>query len=311
MAKRQARVHGLFVIDKPSGITSHDVVDAIRRRIHERQVGHAGTLDPLATGVLVVVVGAATRLAEFMVGHPKTYRFTVRLGVQTDTDDATGQVVEERPVPSLSPEAIVRVLTTFEGTQEQIPPRYAAIRHQGKRLYEWAREGVTVDPPPRTVTIYRLTLLKWEPPELHLEVTCSAGTYVRALARDLAQALGTVGHVTALRRMASGPFRVEDAVPLTELLKASDWRRYLHPPDAGLVDIKIVDLTPEHAQAMLHGRLLHGLPPGDDDQAWARAYLHGHFIGMIQWDAQQHAWRPRKVFPALITQAITRAMSQP
>ncbi len=290
-------------------MTSHDVVDAIRRLVHERQVGHAGTLDPMATGVLIVAVGAATRLTEFMMGHPKTYQFTVRLGQQTDTDDATGRVIEQQPVPPLSSEDISRVLATFRGTIEQTPPQYAAIRHRGKRLYEWAREGIFVETSPRQVTIYTLTLIQWSPPDLELEVTCSAGTYVRALARDIARALSTVGHVTALRRTASGPFRIEDAVPLSELLQAKDWQRYLRPPDAGLVDMPIRELTPEHAQAMLHGRPLHGLPAAPPNQTWARAYLYGRFVGMIQWDAQQHTWRPRKVFPTLIERALKSPMS--
>ncbi len=305
MARRRPRVHGVLVIDKPAGMTSHDVVDVVRRVVHERRVGHAGTLDPMATGVLVVAVGDATRLVEFMKGHPKTYRFTVRLGVQTDTDDATGRVVAEAPVPPLDETALRQALARFEGEIEQVPPRYAAIRYRGKRLYEWAREGVEVQPPPRRVTIYRWALVAWEPPNLTLDVTCSAGTYIRALARDLAHALGTVGHVTALRRLASGPFREEDAVPLAELEAATDWQRYLRPPDAGLVDMPILEITPEQAQAMLHGRPLHGLPAGAENGAWARAYLQGHFIGLLQWDADHQAWRPRKVFPSLIPAGTT------
>lgn len=298
----RARVHGLFVIDKPAGMTSHDVVDAVRRRVRERQVGHAGTLDPFATGVLVVALGAATRLVEFMIGHPKLYRFTVRLGIQTDTDDKTGRVIAEQPVPPLTEEAIRTALRRFEGEIDQVPPRYAAIRYKGKRLYEWAREGVEVPVAPRRVHVYRLTLVRWQPPDLTLEVACSAGTYVRALARDLAQALGTVGHVTELRRLASGPFREEDAVPLETLLSAPDWKAYLWPPDAGLVDIPILEVTPEQAKALVQGRPIHGQPP-EGDVLWRRVYVEGRFIGMVLWDAERQAWRPRKMFPQFLLQS--------
>lgn len=299
MPRRRPRVHGLFVVDKPAGMTSHDVVLAIRKLTREHQVGHAGTLDPLATGVLVVAVGAATRLVEFMVGHPKVYRFTVRLGVQTETDDRDGRVIAEKPVPPLTVPAIREVLDRFVGEIEQVPPRYAAIRFRGKRLYEWARAGVEVPREPRRVQVHRLELISWQPPDLVLEAFCSAGTYVRALARDIAEALGTVGHVTALRRLASGPFRVEEAVPLPELLATDDWSRYLRPPDAGLVDMPILEVTAEQARALLHGRPIHGHPP-QDDASLRRAYVLGHFFGLVVWDSERHAWRPRKIFPQLM-----------
>ncbi len=295
MRRRPSRVHGIFNIDKPTGMTSHDVVDAVRRLVRERRVGHAGTLDPLATGVLVVCVGQATRLIEFMVGHPKEYRVVVRLGITTDTYDADGRVLEERPVPPLSTAEVEKVLARFRGEIEQVPPRYAAIRHKGKRLYEWAREGVEVEPKPRRVTIHELVLEAWDPPDLTLRVRCSAGTYVRSLAHDIGQALGTGGHVTALRRLASGPFRVEDAVPLETLLHTSDWQAYLWPVDAGLVDIPVVELDPTQAEAVRHGRALHALPPGQQDGEWRRAYAGGQFLAMLQWNAARRVWQPRKV----------------
>ncbi len=294
MSKRHPRVHGLFNIDKPSGMTSHDVVDAVRAIVRERRVGHAGTLDPLATGVLVVAVGQATRLIEFMMNHDKVYRVVIRLGVETTTYDAEGEVVTQVPLPRLTEADIERVLTAFRGRIRQIPPRYAAIRHRGKRLYEWAREGVEVTPKPREVTIYTLKLEAWTPPDLTLYVACSAGTYVRSLAHDIGQTLGVGGHVKALRRLASGPFRVEDAVPL-DVLRSGDWRAYLLPPDAGLQDIPRVDLTPEHARRVRHGGFVPDLPisPGE---RWARAYVNGSFLAVLEWDPQRRVWRPRKVF---------------
>ncbi len=288
-------VDGLFNIDKPRGLTSHDVVDVVRRLIGHRRVGHTGTLDPLATGVLVVAVGQATRLIEFMTGHDKEYRFTLRLGEETDTLDAEGEIVERAPVPPLDEETIRAVLRRFTGTIEQVPPAHAAIRHRGRRLYEWARMGRPVTPPPRRVHIYALDLEAWQPPELTLRVTCSAGTYVRALARDIARALNTRGHVTALRRLASGPFRVEDAVPLRVLESASDWRAYLLPVDAGLRHIPPVHLTPEQWAQVQHGRSPRGLPPGEEEGEWRRAYYNGRLVAMLRWDAARKRWHPKKV----------------
>ncbi len=254
-------VHGFFNIDKPKGLTSHDVVDEVRHIVRQRRVGHAGTLDPLATGVLVVAIGQATRLLEFMTGHDKEYRFTVRLGEETDTLDAEGRVIATAPVPSLDVETIRQTLNQFIGDIEQIPPLYAAIRHRGKRLYEWARAGVSVTPQPRRIHIARLELEAWNPPDLTLYVVCSAGTYVRALARDIAHALGTRGHVVALRRTASGPFRVEDAVPLSLLREAPNWRTYLLPVDTGLTHIPAFTLTPAQWADIRHGRSPRNLPP--------------------------------------------------
>lgn len=294
MARKRDRVHGIFNIDKPTGMTSHDVVDAVRRLVRQRRVGHAGTLDPLATGVLVVCVGNATRLVEYMVGHDKEYRVTVRLGVETDTYDAEGSVVAERPVPPLSRDDIEAVLSHFRGEIEQIPPPYSAIRRGGRRLYELARAGAKVEVPPRRVTIYALNLEAWQPPNLILHVVCSAGTYVRSLAYDIGRALGTGGHVVALRRLRSGPFRVEDAVPLDVLLQAPDWRASLLPPDAGLVDWPRLDLAPDQAEDVRHGRFLPDLPPLPG-ATWARAYVGNRFLAVLQWDETRGLWRPRKV----------------
>jgi len=295
VARQPAHVHGIFNIDKPAGMTSHDVVDAVRRLVGQRQVGHAGTLDPLATGVLVVCLGNATRLIEFMVGHDKEYRVTIRLGVETDTYDAEGAVVRESPVPSLTQEQLRHVLARFVGEIEQRPPRYAAVRHRGKRLYEWARAGVQVEPELRRVTVYALELEAWTPPDLTLRVVCSAGTYVRSLAHDLGRALGTGGHVRSLRRLASGPFRVESAVPLSQLLTAEDWRRHLLPVDAGLVDIAVLQLDPEQAEAVRHGRPISADAPGPADGVWRRGYAEGRLLAMLQWDAKTALWWPRKV----------------
>jgi tRNA pseudouridine55 synthase len=194
---------GILLVDKPRGKTSHDVVDDVRRRTGERRAGHAGTLDPLATGLLVVALGKGLRLLEFMGDHDKTYEVEIELGILTETDDADGPKIAERPVPSRAElEAAAALLL---GETSQTPPRYSAVKIDGRRSYALARAGKDVEPPARTVRIDELALLSYAPPRARFRVKGSKGLYVRSIARDLG------GHVTALRRLASGPFRVEDA----------------------------------------------------------------------------------------------------
>ena len=211
-------MHGFLNVDKPAGITSHDVVARIRRLSGQRRVGHAGTLDPAATGVLVVALGGATRLIEYVQHQTlKQYRATVCLGVTTTTDDADGEITARHPVPPLDRETVERALAPLRGTIWQTPPMYAALHHEGRRLYELARAGVTVETPARQVHIERLDLIAFDPPLLTLHVVCGSGTYIRALARDLGVALGCGAHLAALRRTAVGMFRIEDALPLRVL----------------------------------------------------------------------------------------------
>ncbi len=203
---------------KPAGWSSFDVIRALRRSTGVRKIGHAGTLDPFATGVLVLLFGRATkRSAEFMA-HDKTYLAEVALGQQTDTLDPTGKVELTRPVPALDEAAIQAVLDRFTGSVEQIPPMFSALRWGGQRLYQLAREGQSVKLQPRTVRIDAVTLTGWQPPDrFSISVTCGKGTYIRALGRDIAVALGTVGHLTALTRTRVGPYSEEQAVQVSEL----------------------------------------------------------------------------------------------
>lgn len=201
-------------VDKPLGMTSFGVVERIRRWTGCRKVGHAGTLDPLATGVLLVCTGRATkRVSEFM-DLEKEYEGVVELGKATDTDDAEGKVIEEHPVPDFSKEEIVSTLNSFRGTIDQIPPMYSALKKNGQRLYKLARRGDDVSRQPRSVTIYEITLLEWRRPELHIRVRCSRGTYIRALARDIGKTLGTGGYLKTLRRTRIGQFQAADSYAL-------------------------------------------------------------------------------------------------
>jgi tRNA pseudouridine55 synthase len=193
------------------------VVARVRRIAHQKRVGHAGTLDPMAEGVLPVLLGRATRLADFIQDGRKIYRATIRLGEATDTDDAEGSVVASAPVPPLSDRLISRALVQFTGEIQQTPPQYSALKVAGKRAYAVARRGGEVSLAPRPVTIDAIDLLDWSANDIQLEITCSKGTYIRALARDLGVALGTVGHMTCLVRTQVGPFSIADAVTPDEL----------------------------------------------------------------------------------------------
>lgn len=208
---------GFLVIDKPVGITSHDVVAAVRAVTGVEKVGHTGTLDPFATGVLPLALGAATRLIQFLDESLKVYDATIEFGTQTDTGDHTGKVVAEGPVPTLSKADLEDVLAGFLGPRMQTPPQYSAIKKDGKPLYWYARKGEEVEVAARPITIHDIRIVSWEPPHLRLRIECSRGTYARVLADEVATALGTAGHLSALCRPRSGPFRLEDAVDLGRL----------------------------------------------------------------------------------------------
>lgn len=224
---------GFMVIDKPPGVTSHDVVAVVRAVTGLKKVGHTGTLDPFATGVLPLALGGATRLIQFLDENEKVYDAVVHLGVATDTGDPTGQVVEEQPVPPASRARVLEVLASFVGTRMQTPPRYSAVKVAGRPLYEYARKGQAVEVKARPVRIDGMELVSWESPRLHVIIRCSRGTYARVIAEEIGAALGTVGHLEELRRLRSGPFDIEQAVSFSRLseIVAGDasWDRVLRP----------------------------------------------------------------------------------
>ncbi|HHH41182.1 MAG TPA: tRNA pseudouridine(55) synthase TruB [Chloroflexi bacterium] len=289
---------GILNLNKPAGLTSHDVVDRVRAVARQRKVGHAGTLDPMATGVLLVCLGRATRVAEYLMASPKTYRARVRLGVTTDTYDAEGSVVEERPV-EVDRAAVERALERFRGRILQVPPMYSALKHKGKRLYELARRGEVVEREPRPVEVYRLELVEWTPPELVLELDCSPGTYVRALAHDLGEALGCGAHLAGLVRLASGDFRLEEATPLEELTRER-LPSLLLPIDAALRRYPALHLDEARARAVRTGQAVAGPPPPEatgDLLPLARAYgPDGTFLAVVEYRPDRGTWHPRKVF---------------
>jgi tRNA pseudouridine55 synthase len=240
------------VVDKPAGPTSHDIVDRVRKALGVRRVGHTGTLDPFATGVLVVCVGKATRLARFLAEGPKTYHAVVRLGFATTTDDLTGEPLGPAQAVEVDRKTVEQVAQRFEGEISQVPPAFAAKRLAGKRLYQLARQGQRVEVPATPVSIHRLDVLGVAGGLVEIELACSPGTYVRALARDLGVALGTGGHLESLRRLRSGEFGIEDALPGEEIAGVAAAR--LLPLAALLRDLPAASLTDGGMLALRHGR---------------------------------------------------------
>lgn len=284
---------GVLNIDKPGGMTSHDVINRIRRLTGIRRIGHAGTLDPLATGVLLLCIGRTTRLVEYLVGHDKVYEVTVRLGQTTNTYDAEGEVVVERPFTHLTTAQIEQALSPFRGPIQQKPPIYSAIKKDGQPLYKLARAGVEVDVPARAVTIHALDILDIALPEVRLRVACSSGTYIRSLAHDLGQALGCGGLVTALRRTAVGGFGVTDAIQLADLT-VNNWQEYLLTGNTAVAHLPRLDLTADQTAALKNGQR----PPRQASQPQSpllRAYDDtGQFVGIVT--AHEEYLQARKIF---------------
>jgi len=292
---------GFLNVHKPAGPTSHDVVHRIRRHSGVRRVGHAGTLDPFATGVLVVCLGKGTRLAEYLTGSDKEYRALVELGRSTDTYDRTGRVVEEGDSSSVSRERVESALGHFRGKVLQAPPAYSAVKQGGVPLYRLARAGEEVRLRPREVEIMELTLVSWDPPRLTLELTCGAGTYVRSLAHDLGQALGCGAHVVELVRLRSGCFRLRDAVPLDEILASGEgeWSHWLYPLEVAVEHLPRIEVDEVGRQQLAHGQAIgrqgsvEKAAPGDLVRAHGP---DGGLVALVRLGPQGERWQPHKVF---------------
>lgn len=255
---------GVLNLSKASGPTSHDVIAKLRKILNIKRIGHTGTLDPGARGVLVVCIGQATRLAQYLEPLPKSYEAELILGATTTTEDASGEVLESRPVAVTEAE-VKAALEQFVGSYMQVPPMYSALRHQGKRLYELARAGQEVERQPRQVEIYRLELLSFTSPVATIAVDCSKGTYIRTLCKDVGEVLGTGGHMGALVRTASGHFSLESAVTLEEVLSAKEegtLDQLMVTPAAALRHLPKVVLDPEELRVIGHGGKILGEKEG-------------------------------------------------
>lgn len=299
--RRAVPLTGILNVDKPPEMTSHDVVDAIRRVTGQRKVGHAGTLDPLATGVLLVCLGQATRVSEYLMAGRKRYRATIVLGMTTDTYDADGEIVRRDGRTDFAQQEIEDALAGFKGHIEQVPPMYSAIKQDGQPLHKLARQGKTVERAPRPVEIDEIAVLDWMPPTLIVEVACSPGTYIRSLAHDLGQQLGSGAYLAALVRLRSGRFGLEDAVSLGRLEEAFEHGRgeeYLIPLDEALLDWPALVVGEEDARRIGQGQAVPGAPPtAEGNGVLSRAYsLDGDFLAILTYDAAAELWRPKKVF---------------
>ena len=290
---------GILNIDKEADWTSHDVVARIRRIARMKRVGHAGTLDPAAVGVLPVCLGQATRVVEYLSSTGKAYRATITFGVETNTYDAEGEIVTQQPVPStLDRAAIETILPQFLGEIQQVPPIYSALKRDGKRLYELARAGVEVEIPARPVRIDALTIIAWNAPTLVLDVACGKGTYIRSLAHDLGAVFGCGAHLAALIRTRVGPFVRRNSITLAALAEAfanDTWREHLFAPDEALLDLQAIILAETNEHRLRQGQLLH-LPAAQIGASIVRAYsTDGRFLGLVAHQPPD-GWHPEKVF---------------
>jgi tRNA pseudouridine55 synthase len=253
-------VDGILVVDKPCGMSSNEAVQKAKRLFRARKVGHTGSLDPLATGVLPLCFGEATKFSQFLLGSDKKYWVRIRLGVRTDTGDADGQVVETRPVANVDAARVQRSLEAFRGEIEQVPSMFSAVKHQGQPLYKLARQGIEVERSSRPVTIYSNELLRFAADEIELEIHCSKGTYVRTIAEDLGESLGCGAHVVALRRRKAGPYEESDLVTFEALERLATERgaealdALLLPTSSAVRDWPPVTLTPATAYYVRQGQ---------------------------------------------------------
>jgi tRNA pseudouridine55 synthase len=288
---------GILLLDKPVGPTSHDAVQVVRRAIGTRRVGHFGTLDPFATGLLVCGVGPATRLAPFCSGHNKTYEVTVRLGWRSTTDDPEGELSATERVIEPTAEEIDEVCRAWTGRVAQTPPSYSAKHISGKRAYERARAGETVTLPDVEVTIDSVTIERYAFPELALIVACGGGTYMRALARDIGETLGTGGYCAALRRTRSGPFAVETAIGWDALAEPDLVRDAIQPTATAVVELPVIQLSDAQRMAVAHGQKIENLDSCGQEEGWVQLHGPSGFVGLGEFHHEPHGWQllPRRI----------------
>lgn len=288
---------GFLNINKPSGPTSHDVISQLRQITGIRRLGHTGTLDPLATGVLPICVGRATRLSEYLLGADKRYRAWIRLGESTSTFDAEGETTSSSEAFHLSKDEILVVLSEFLGQIIQTVPMYSAIKRGGTRLYELARKGIHFSPPKRTVKIHDLTLIDWQPPDLKLDIFCTSGTYIRSLAHDIGLRLGVGAHLTALMRLASGPFQLSNSVLPAALEASSDWSTYLIKPEWPFRDWPQLSLSIHEASSIRNGQKIVSKQRSIEGSL-ALAMFEGQLIAIVK--AIDSVWKPVKVLNPIL-----------
>jgi tRNA pseudouridine55 synthase len=297
-------IDGILNIDKPSGITSMDVVRRIKRASRQKRVGHGGTLDPFASGIVPVCIGQATRMMEYLVDGTKEYHTTVRLGVETNTYDLDGDITDRSDPSNITLNDIERALVPFDGEIEQVPPMFSALKKDGKRLYDLARAGIEVEREPRKVKIMNITVIDWSPPNLTLDVTCGRGFYVRSLAHDLGQVLACGGHLTALTRTRASAFHIDESLSLEEAedhFANGTWEDVMHAPDIAVRSMPAIVINKSVEEMLRHGRPLPGELgiPFDKLGEECRVYSSdGTFLALAAFIESTGQWQPSKVFAA-------------
>ena len=306
---------GILNVTKPQGMTSFGTVAAVRRLTRERRVGHAGTLDPEATGVLPICLGKGTKITEFLADTTKVYHAEIELGRATDTHDSSGRTTLQGDPAGISRKQIEAALATFQGWTQQTPPMYSAVKYRGKRLYKLARAGIQVERPSRPVRIDRLELTGWQPPLINIEVVCGKGTYIRSLAHDLGQVLGCGANLKSLVRLQCGLFGIRDAISLTQLEDATRhgyWHKLVYPIDIVFLDWAAIVVNETTERQVRNGQSLvlasqtsgqENTYPGEhllDStplQSHCRIYdLDGCFLGVLRFHPESRQWHPEKVF---------------
>ena len=289
---------GIFNINKPTGMTSHDVVAIIRKHLKQKRVGHAGTLDPLASGVLPVCVGQATRVAEYLSESGKAYQAGIQFGTATDTYDAEGTIAATASTAGLTLNIIEETIEQFRGPQMQYPPLYSAIKIEGQPAYKRARAGEAIVLEPRPIVIYALEILAWIPPRLTLAVECSKGTYIRSLAHDLGIQIGCYAYLESLIRTRSGPFTLADSITLeqfSDAVETNTIQDYSFPFDKALEQYPAIKLDTETEERAKHGTTFNYAVA--NNAGIARVYnSNGAFIAIAEWNEEQQGWKPKKVF---------------
>ena len=293
-------IDGILNVNKPEGKTSFSIVALLRWLSGEKHVGHAGTLDPIATGVLPICIGQATRVVQFLADSNKTYLAQIELGIATDTFDREGKITHRKDPSNISVTQIEKALKNFKGSIQQSPPIYSAVKRQGRRLYELARSGIQVKIKPRQVKITSNEIISYELPILTIKVECSKGTYIRSLAHDLGQYLGCGAHISNLTRIQCGPFLIEDSLPLSEIeciFKQGILDRSLHPVDTPLLSWNAVIVDETNELAIKNGCSI----PLDEENPTkikhCRAYSSdGRFLAILHYASNSNLWHPDKVF---------------
>lgn len=284
-------VNGIVLLNKPAGVSSNGILQKVIRAFNAKKGGHTGALDPFATGLLPICLGEATKISGLLLDSDKRYTATLKLGEQSDTGDTEGEIINTVPVPPLSEESINQVFEQFTGDIEQVPPMYSALKHKGKPLYYYARQGIEIERPARPIRILGLQLISFDQQQIVFDVHCSKGTYVRTLGEDIAKALGTVGHLTALHRTQTGSLMGDDMLTLEQIEEQLD--DCLQPLDIAITHLQRYDLTHEQADLIRHGGKLDFAKPDTD---LVRFYEDDVCIAVGEWQEEKQLLKPKRVF---------------